>query len=63
MTCDKFNRLSLPEKYVAIGELVHIFQSSDKYHDILTDVLNDAIRDGELENVKILPPTQEDINY
>ena len=53
MTCKKFQDLNIIEKRQFIGQLSHLFQSSDEWFNLGESILRIAESRGELDTIKI----------
>jgi hypothetical protein len=57
MICQNYNNLSLPEKIIIIGEIIHAIQNDDKAFKKGMDLISYAKARGILDGVVILPET------
>jgi hypothetical protein len=60
MICDNYNKLiEQGEAELFIAELLHIMMNDERYFNRCTKLVNDAKRDGLLQNVKFYPTPAE----
>jgi hypothetical protein len=57
--CKKYSELSIPEKTIAIGKIIHLFQNDDHYFDAFMSIIRQAENTGHFEDVTILPESTE----
>lgn len=55
MNCPKYQALSVQEKTVTIGKLIHLLQNSEEHFDVFASVIRQAEQTGHFEDVTILP--------
>jgi len=57
MICENYNNLSLPEKIIIGGEIIHAIQNDDKAFKKGIELISYAKARGVLDGVTILPET------
>lgn len=52
---EKFQALSLPERWIANGKMQHAYANSPKFFEKLNKLIEQAEKDGVYADVKFLP--------
>lgn len=55
MVCSKYSELTIPQRTVAIGELIHAFQSDNEAFIAMLDIVVDAKIRGVFKGVIVNP--------
>lgn len=63
MICEKYLNLSQVEKYEYMGKIVHLFMCDEETFKLGCELISKAESDGKLDRMKILPPTEKEIDY
>jgi len=61
MICEKYDKLTVVERVILIGQLCHSMQSDNEFFDAAKTIISNAKIKGLFDNVIILPNSIE--NY
>lgn len=59
MIHEKYNSLTLQEKWIFIGKLQHAVMHIEGYYDLASSMIKGAEKEGLFDNVEIMPERKE----